>query len=195
MSKNNFVFLISAVLSMFYSCGLPYCKKTHLNDDELAWISHININDTIFLYSENIVDTLVFTDKTIHNKYLISIFDLKACNWMEGQNEYNASASCDFNITHNGKTYDGGLMVIKYVRKTSSSVNILFDIGGLFTNDLMLDSSDTLLILTKNINAEESQAIESMGVKSVEWSKIMGIRSIELDDGTILVANKRRNKE
>ena len=35
--------LIGIVAIGFVSCGLPYCKKTHLSDHELEWIASYHI--------------------------------------------------------------------------------------------------------------------------------------------------------
>lgn len=72
MLNSNYKILILFLFTIFSSCGLPYCRKTHLNDDELAWMEKFNRNDTVCLYGVDFVDTLYVTNKRVYNKNFIS---------------------------------------------------------------------------------------------------------------------------
>ena len=94
--KKIFVFFLFALSS----CGIPYCRKSHLSEEELKWVEVYNVKDTVMFYNDNMCDTMIVSNKEIDNKSFISPFDLKSCNWLEGETEYNAIASVSFKIKH-----------------------------------------------------------------------------------------------
>jgi hypothetical protein len=71
------ILLIGIVAIGFVACGLPYCKKTHLSDNELEWLASYHINDTLLLNDQQSTDTMIITAIQVSNKQYISIFDFK----------------------------------------------------------------------------------------------------------------------
>lgn len=71
------ILLIGIVAIGFVSCGLPYCKKTHLSDNELEWIASYYVSDTLLLNDQQSTDTMIITAIQVSNKQYISIFDFK----------------------------------------------------------------------------------------------------------------------
>ena len=45
MKKGIVFFLI-----VLTSCGIPYCRKSHLSEEELKWVEAYNVKDTIIFY-------------------------------------------------------------------------------------------------------------------------------------------------
>lgn len=102
----NILFIVIIAIC-FASCESPCCKKTHLSDDELEWITSCHINDTMLFHCQQFTDTMIITDVQVSNNQHISIFDLKSCNWLEGQNEYKANASVGFKLKHEDSWWEG----------------------------------------------------------------------------------------
>lgn len=190
ISKSVYIVLF---LVFVISCGLPYCRRTNLNENELEWTKYINDNDTVIFEGDNYLDTLVYFDKQTHNKSFISIFDLDACNWLEGENDYNAHTSVDFTFHHLGKEWKGHFLIIKY--DNSDDVYYRFCLGGFFSDgsylnpevSLKLSPQDTCFVLTRNVNARDGINQELLGVEGIEWKKRSGLQSITLKDRIILV--------
>lgn len=59
------------------SCGLPYCKKTHLSEEEMEWINIYGKKENI-LFSDGLsIDTFAFIKKIFligaHSNYRLEI--------------------------------------------------------------------------------------------------------------------------
>lgn len=124
ISKMNIIFILSLIIMS--SCGLPYCKKVPFSETDLTWLDPYSVGDTILFVCEetNSVDTMVITDLDICNPPNTSIFDLRGCNWMEDDNEFNGIANCTFDILHRGEVFDG----IFSISKECSQKPAFFDI-------------------------------------------------------------------
>ena len=64
-------YLFFILLLLPVGCGLPYCKKVKLTEDDLLWINHFKANDTIYyLPNQNNIDTVIVQDVQIYNSYI-----------------------------------------------------------------------------------------------------------------------------
>lgn len=99
--------ILMTISYLFHSCGFPYCKKVPFSNEDLEWMVPYSVGDTLFFTSKetNRTDTIIIIEKNIHNPSNTCIFDLEGCNWMEGDNHYNAVASYQFSTYHNGVKY------------------------------------------------------------------------------------------
>lgn len=180
---------IYIVMTCFVSCGLPYCKKTHLSDEELAWVNHYNKNDTILYYNNQTIDTMIVVNVKIDNKESISIFDLKSCNWLEGQHEYNAGAIISFKMKHNFLWWNGDFAIQKNQdQQLVASVGF----GGLYSEKpVKISISDLSISFTEGKNAHQGLYQDLMGITDVKWDK-KGLNSFTIKDKYVF---KRKNHE
>lgn len=176
-------FLIFIVILCLTSCGLPYCRRTHLNSSELKWITIYHKNDTVLFYEDQYCDTMVVTDKQIFNKNFISIFDLKACNWLEGENEYNAHASIDFKIKHHDTWWEGFFLIQKC---QNDSIICMIDFGGLYSKDVSIPHQTKKIIIRDGLNAEQGLYQKLLGVYEIKWEKEKGLVGFKMKDNHIL---------
>ena len=66
------------------SCGLPYCKKTHLSEEEMEWINIYGKKENI-LFSDGLsIDTFAFIKKNIFNFLIRCTFQLQTWNLVTG---------------------------------------------------------------------------------------------------------------
>lgn len=115
---NKFYILLILVLN---SCGLPYCHKVQLTDDDLQWINNFTNNDTIYYKSnKNSIDTVIINEKTICNPQNTFVLDTEGVNWLEGAHEFYGFADVEMTLLHNFSQY-----------------NIAFRINRISTNDTL----------------------------------------------------------
>lgn len=177
--KKIFVFFLFALSS----CGIPYCRKSHLSEEELKWVEVYNVKDTVMFYNDNMCDTMIVSNKEIDNKSFISPFDLKSCNWLEGETEYNAIASVSFKIKHhnNFSWWDGGFIITKNQDQTFS---IMVDFGGLYSDDINLSNHhDTCLYIIDGKNAAQGSNQPLLQINQIIWSKKNGLVGYRFKDG------------
>lgn len=107
-------FFILLLFSFFISCGLPYCIKHKLSDEDLKWMEAYSIGDTI-CFENNIfdVDTMIITHKELFNPSNTFIFDCRDCIWMEDSHDVNGYGLYEFSFTHDGKKYKEGFFLIR----------------------------------------------------------------------------------
>lgn len=186
------ILLIGIVAIGFVSCGLPYCKKTHLSDNELEWIASCHINDTLLFHDQQSTDTMVITAIQVSNKQHISIFDLKSCNWLEGQNEYKANASVDFKLKDKDTWWEG----LFFIEKRYKDPNIVatLTLGGLYSKDISISPKEKEITVVEGINAENGVYQKLMGIHSIVWEKKRGLMSITLKDRRMTVREPLENK-
>ncbi len=179
MKINRYISLMALCL---VSCGLPYCKKTHLSEEEMEWINIYGKKENI-LFSDGLsIDTFTFIKKNIFNKVHIPITDLKSCNWIEGQHEYIANASIDFKIKHNTQWWQGVFIISKNMDSTFVS-EISF--GGLYSDEVALDKTDTSISFKNGVNSEEGSNQPLLGIEEIIWDKEKGIICYKLKDGRV----------
>lgn len=186
------ILLIGIVAIGFVSCGLPYCKKTHLSENELEWIASYHVNDTLLLHDQQSTDTMIITAIQVSNKQHISIFDLKSCNWLEGQNEYKANASVDFKLKHKDTWWEGLFFIEK--RFNDSNIVAMLTLGGLYSKDISISPKEKKITVVEGANAENGVNQKLMGVRSFIWEKKRGLMSITLKDGSMMVRETLENK-
>lgn len=186
------ILLIGIVAMGFVSCGLPCCKKTHLSDDELEWIIPYHINDTLLFHDQQSTDTMIITDIQVSNKQHISIFDLKSCNWLEGQNKYRANASIDFKLKHKNTWWEGLFFIEKHDK--DSNIVATLTLGGLYSKDINISCKDKKITIIEGINAENGVYQKLMGIHSFIWEKKKGLMSITLRDHSMMVRESLKDK-
>ena len=99
-------YLFFILLLLPVGCGLPYCKKVKLTEDDLLWINHFKANDTIYyLSNQNLIDTVIVKDVQIYNPKNTFIFDTEGQNWLEGDNEFYGFATVDLSLIHFTDTF------------------------------------------------------------------------------------------
>lgn len=194
MSLFNRIVLLSTIV-MFSSCGLPYCKKTIFDKNELLWISPYNQGDKIlFQSSNNKLDTLIITEKKLYNPSNHFIFDLCACNWLEGDNLVNANGSLYFKFSNynreNNSLFDGIFNLYKKDNKKSAEIS--FSLLGLYTKEFDSISFDKIMIRNKQLNdciildhrnSEITEGKSDIAVQSFIWSKHLGLVQYVLHSG------------
>lgn len=99
-------YLFFILLLLPVGCGLPYCKKVKLTEDDLLWINHFKANDTIYyLSNQNHIDTVIVKDVQIYNPKNTFIFDTEGQNWLEGDNEFYGFATVELSLIHFTDTF------------------------------------------------------------------------------------------
>lgn len=189
------VYIITIMIfSSLKSCGLPYCKKTQFDNNDLEWMSAYDINDTVLFTNTSDVDTLIVTNKTINNPRNTNIFDIECgCNWLEGDNEYNANAGYDYKLYHSNETFVGILTVLQ--KKTEKeSPTISFSFGGWYSDDISTDSLTNYqlnnhrlndCIIINNSNAHMGRHQKVINLDYFVWSKSKGLIAYKLKNGEI----------
>lgn len=98
------VYLI--IIFSLVSCILPYVHKVKLTDEDLCWITHYKINDSIYYVSNtDDTDTLIVKDIQIWNPKNTFPFDPEGHNWIEVGHEYDGIASVDMTLLHSTDTF------------------------------------------------------------------------------------------
>ena len=162
------------------SCGLPYCKKTHLSEEEMNWINVYDEKENIRFTDGFSIDSFALIEKEVCNKKDIPITDLKSCNWLEGQHEYIANASIDFKIKHGSKWWKGVFIISKNMDSTFVA-EISF--GGLYSNEVCLNRAATSISFKNKVNSEQGTNQPLLGIDEVIWDKGKGIVCYKLEDG------------
>jgi hypothetical protein len=194
MNSINKIIAVSTII-LFSSCGLPYCKKTILSDDEIVWMNPYNVGDKVlFQSSDNRFDTLLITEKKLYNPSNHFIFDLCACNWVEGDNTAHANASYSLRLLNYNKTDDSfldGIFLI-YKDNDNKKASISFSLSGLYSKDLAVYSFVNIKIKNKKIddciildhrNSEIGEGQSDIAVQSYIWSKHLGLVQYVLHSG------------
>lgn len=180
MNRPKCLMVYVIAISIIASCSLPFVKVYNFSERELAWITNMNNKRDIVLYSAENNDTISLSSIEISNKKNISIFDLKSANWLEGQNEYHATASIDITLTHKGKSYPGVFIITK---KDDNHIVVSFRIGDLYSQHIPIDDSVKKIRFIVGINSESGINQEQIGIYHVEWDKIKGIDKMIYKDG------------
>ncbi len=128
LKKRKCLYIMIIVQSMIVTCcGLPYCDKTKFTEDELTWMEAYSEGEThTFCNQENgQQDTIHIVNKEIYNPRNTLWFDLQGCNWMEGDNKFNAIAGYSFTIEHQGKSYIGDFTIKKTSCDSPAKISVL----------------------------------------------------------------------
>lgn len=180
MNRINCLFINMMAISLITSCSLPFVKVYNFNELELAWVTNMKSKRSIILYSDQSSDTINISSIEVSNKKCVSIFDLKSANWLEGQNEYHATASISITLTHKGKAYPGIFIITK---SNNDNVVVSFQIGDLYSQHISIDDSVNIIRFIDGINSEMGINQEKVGIHQVEWDKNKGICKIIYNDG------------
>jgi hypothetical protein len=196
MKKNSFIVILGLTVVM-QSCGLPYCKKFQLENEDLLWLTPYEKGDMIIFRSElDRLDTILITDKDITNPSNTCIFDLRGCNWMEGDNEFKASAGFEFIFIHDTVVQKngidlGGIFRIKKHEKNRPALPEL-SLCELYSRKNTIYKDTSIFLLKKQIvdclvlHRDECDIGESqpqLGIKSFVWSKRHGLVQYTIETG------------
>ncbi len=201
------LFLVISALTCFQSCGLPYCRNVPFSDEDLMWIPPYNHGDTLLFYCDNkeSMDTLVITDVQINDARNRHWYNISDINWMEDDNSYNAIASADFDIKHNGEVFKGAYVLYKSEPNESAEarihfygccVNQRFTLSGKrslrvngvdYRNSIIQDSIVEIYIFGeysgKKIKLKENQRLYINGIN--EYQDLNALKSTELETITL----------
>ena len=187
------------IFSSLQSCGLPYCKKTQFDKNDLERKSAYEINDTVLFTSTSDVDTFIVTSKTINNPQNTFIFDLEqGWAWLEGNNTYYATASLEYKLYHSKDTFSGVLMVLKKIAEEKSPL-ISFSFGGWYSDDMTTDSlanyqlNNHILddcIIINHSNAHKGKHQKTINLDYFICSKSKGLIEYKLKNGDVYKRHK-----
>ena len=146
----------------------------------------------MLFHDQQSTDTMIITDIQVSNKQHISIFDLKSCNWLEGQNKYRANASIDFKLKHKNTWWEGLFFIEKHDK--DSNIVATLTLGGLYSKDINISCKDKKITIIEGINAENGVYQKLMGIHSFVWEKKKGLMSITLRDHSMMVREPLKDK-
>lgn len=178
-------YLIISIIGVFVitSCSFPFIKVYNFNESELSWITNIHKENKIILRHYNSYDTISISAIEIDNKKTVSIFDLKSANWLEGQNEYNATASISYILKHNEKQYPGIFIITK--KNANPGITVSFQLGDLYSRNIKIQDNDNKIMFIDGINSDLGINQERIGVHQVDWDKKKGINRITYKSGEV----------
>lgn len=168
---------------LLYSC--VYHQITHMNDEELEWVTNRYEGEIMYLKSQDgNVDTVTIKEISIHNS-------LNPINWgyfNTSNKDYIATADVRYNL--NSKK--GGVL---HIEKRSNRRPICFssilDNGWLYdiplnTTSLQIGSvTMNDIMFFENEKSEVINRKDSNAIISYSWSKKYGLVQYTLQDGTI----------
>lgn len=179
----KWILSILFIIGFLYSC--VYHKITHMNDEELEWITNREIGEIMYFKSPNgVIDTLTILEVDIQN-------NLNPINWSyfnTSCKEYIATAHIRYSFSNRNT---GGLF---YIKKQFNDMPICFSSvlfeGWSYDVPLKLTSlkvdnitmSD--IIFFENGNPEAIKRNDSNFIISYAWSKKYGLVQYTFQDGT-----------
>ena|GEM_PF-2841906 len=102
--KARYILLILVIILSLST--LP--RTTYFDDDDLSWVNHYAVGDTIKFVSENNdIDTLIINDVKIYNSWF------NASLFREKGKAFIATAFIKYTISHNKELLDGELTIVK----------------------------------------------------------------------------------
>ena len=170
---------IFIIVVLPYSC--VYHQITHLNDEELEWVTNRYEGEILYFKAQNgLSDTVTIKEIMIQNS-------LDPINWgyfNTGSEDYIAFAYVRYSVSYNENK--GGILQIE---KRSKDGPICFSsvlIEG-WVYDIPLDTTSLQIdgININDIMFFENEKSDSNVVKSYSWSKKYGLVQYSLQDGTI----------
>lgn len=189
-------YILGGIFISFFLHSCVYHYMTHMNEEELEWITNRQEGELMYFKSTNgDFDTLYIKEIWIHNA-------LDPINWgyfNTSSNDYIAQAQIRYYVK---KRNDGGILeIVKLDRNGPISFSsILFDgwlydvpldlsrlqVNGIFLNDIMLFDYRN----NKSINPNETNPIVSSA-----WSKKYGLVQYAIQDGTVFTRIDIRDLE
>ena len=173
----KWVSLILLLLFFFHSC--VYHHITHMNEEELEWVTSRHEGEIFFFKSQTgIIDTVTIKEITIHNS-------LNPINWgyfNTSNKDYIATADVRYILSSN----EGGML---HIEKRSKDRPISFSsvlIEG-WVYDIPLNATSLQIdgITINDIVFFENVKSDSSVIKSYFWSKKYGLVQYSFQDGTI----------
>lgn len=183
------VYLI--IIFSLVSCIIPYVHKVKLTDEDLSWITHYKINDSIYYVSNtNDTDTLIVKDIQIWNPKNTFPFDPEGHNWIEVGHEYDGIASVDMSLLHSTDTF---LISFEIKRNeengplTNSCNFCEWSWIAIPMNPKTLEIrkrkyKDCISVDIKQMDRNEGDQPQ-IGLKSVIWDKDKGLLQYSLKNG------------
>lgn len=195
-------YLFFILLLLPVGCGLPYCKKVKLTEDDLLWINHFKANDTIYyLSNQNLIDTVIVKDVQIYNPKNTFIFDTEGENWLEGDNEFYGFATVDLSLIHFTDTFLIRFEIERIAKLGALRSSCNFCEWCWINKKIHVNAINIQGQCFKNCISMDIKKMERnkgdqphIGLKSVIWDKEKGLIQYSLLNGisyTIISAHKQ----
>lgn len=195
-------YLFFILLLLPVGCGLPYCKKVKLTEDDLLWINHFKANDTIYyLSNQNNIDTVIVKDVQIYNPKNTFIFDTEGQNWLEGDNEFYGFATVELSLIHFTDTFFirfeiERIAILGALRSSCNFCEWSWINKKIHVNAINIQGQCFKNCISMDIKKMERNKGDQphIGLKSVIWDKEKGLIQYSLLNGisyTIISAHKQ----
>lgn len=167
------------LLLLIFSHSCIYHNLTHMNEEELEWVTNRYEGEIFYFKSQTgIMDTVTIKEITIHNS-------LNPINWgyfNTSNKDYIATADVRYFLSSNA----GGIM---HIEKRSKDKPISFStvlIEG-WTYDIPLNTTSSQIdgITINDIMIFENEKSDSNVIKNYFWSKRYGLVQYSFQDGTV----------
>lgn len=189
----KFIIFVPFVMICLDTC--IYHRVTHLNEDELAWITNLHIGDTMSFQTEDgTIDTLVINDVQIRNSW-------KIINWAGfniSSREYIATAHVSYSDISNYRDYKNGAyisgnFVVKKPFRTEPIVVVAFlnhrkSVEIPLTVISMQISGNTLddvVYIDESLMEPLREDTSLKPIKTLAWSKKYGLVQYTFQDGSV----------
>lgn len=178
----KWVFSILLLLFFVHSCVFHY--MTHMNDEELAWVTNRHEGEIMYFKSQaGIHESVTIKEITIHNS-------LNPINWgyfNTSNKDYIATADVRYILSSNAilSSHAGGVLHIEKMSKDRPiSFSSVFD-GWIYDIPLNTTSLEIDGITINDIVFFENEKSDSNVIKSYSWSKKYGLVQYTFQDGTV----------
>ena len=181
----NGVSLILLLLFFFHSCVYHYI--THMNDEELAWLTNRHEGEFRYFQSKDgAKDTVIICQIDISNSlnpFNMTYFNTSNTEYIAGgciHYRFNRTTGCEGSLyvqkLHNNKpvSFSGGLLG-RWSRETPLKLTTLKINNVTFNDILFFDENNTEQITNHN---------QVNPIKSYAWSKKHGLVQYTFKDGT-----------
>lgn len=182
-------YLYLLITLLFMSCIFSENHDNNMSDDDISWITHYYIGDTIYYISnKDSIDTMVVRDVYIDYNKMWSIIDFD-------RRYYCTLSNVDLELKHLGENADL-FFCIQRINKTEPLYTGYY-IGEWFLPDAQHIPLKTITYTINNkkyknchlINTDNMEGPESDDVlkdlKTVVWNKELGILQYTFKDSTI----------
>lgn len=189
---NKFYILIFLVLN---SCGLPYCHKVQLTDEDLQWISNFTNNDTIYYESNNnSIDTVIINEITICNPQNTFIFDTEGINWLEGDHEFYGFADVEMTLRHNLSQYNIAFRIKRNSINDTLRYSLWFGDKKYMSKNIREDEitinsiryNDCILIDANRMSMSRINP-QKINLKKIVWNKKKGLLLYTLQNNEVYI--------
>lgn len=197
---NRFYILLVLVLN---SCGLPYCHKVQLTDDDLQWINNFTNNDTInYISNKNSVDTVIINKITICNPQNTFVLDTEGVNWLEGAHEFYGFADVEMILLHNLSQYNIAFRIKRISTNDTLRYSLWFGdkeyMGKKIREDKYIVNSiryNDCILIDANKMCSNKINPQKINLKKIVWNKKKGLLQYTLqNDEVYSQENRRKNR-